>query len=181
MTTSLTGHSGPWSEDDFLALNSGVNRIEVIGGSLLVTSWPEAPQGTAPALLTATTTEAARDAGLLAWANVPVRLLPDTIVVPHVVVADTRPTGEVVDASEVVLLGEVISPGSAALARVLKAHLYAAARIGWYLTAELEPLAVRLRRLQGERYFEHAVAHEGQTLTSSFPFPFTCAAVGPLA
>jgi hypothetical protein len=175
VTTPLTEHFGPWSEDDFRALDRGVNRIELIGGNLLVSSWPEVPHQSTLAPLAGTAIKAAHDAGLLAWANVPVRLSPDTIVVPHVVVADTSPTGEVVDAAEVVLLGEVISPGSAALDLVLKTHLYATARIGWYLTAELEPLTVRLRRLQGERYFEHSVARDGETLTSSFPFPFALA------
>jgi hypothetical protein len=175
VTTPFTEHFGPWSEADLLALDSGGNRIELIGGNLLVSSWPEVPHRSALALLASTAIEAAHDAGLLAWANAPVRLSPDTIVVPHVVVADTSPTGEVVDASEVVLLGEVISRGNAPLDLVLKTHLYATARIGWYLTAELEPLTVRLLRLQGERYFEHTIARDGQTLTSSFPFPFALA------
>jgi hypothetical protein len=175
VTTTIAEHFGPWTEAEYVGLDNGINRIELISGNLLVSPWPDIAHQIALSPLVEATREAARNAGLGAWRNVQVRLAEDTIVIPDLVVADIRPAGEVVDVSEVVLLGEVISPTTATIDQVLKTHLYAAARIGWYLTAELEPFAVRLRRLQGERFFEHAVARRGQTLTSSFPFPFTVA------
>jgi Uma2 family endonuclease len=174
-TPSITEHDGPWAEADYLRLESEINRIELINGGLLVTPLPGIAHQITLGALTNATMRAARNAGLLAVHNVWVRLAADTIVIPDLVVVDVRPAGDVVDVSEVVLLGEIISPTGDAIDRVLKPSLYVAARIGWYLTVELEPVAVRLNRLQGERYFEHAVAREGQTLTSSFPFPFAVA------
>lgn len=174
-TTSIAEHFGPWGEADYLGLDNGINRIELISGNLLVSPWPDVAHQTALAPLIAATMRAAADSGLAVWRNAQVRLAEDTIVMPDLVVADIRPAREVVDSSEVVLLGEVLSPTTTVIDQVLKAHLYATARIGWYLTAELEPVSVKLRRLQGERYFEHAVARLGQTLASSFPFPFAVA------
>jgi hypothetical protein len=171
VTTTIAEHFGPWDEADYLGLDNGINRIELISGNLLVSPWPDIAHQTALAALTAPNREAARESGLRMWHNVPVRLTEDTIVIPDIVVADVRPAGDVVDVSEVVLLGEVISATTAQIDTVLKTHLYVSARIGWYLTVELEPVTVRLRRLQGERYFEHAGAREGQTLSSAFPFP----------
>lgn len=179
MTTTIAEHFGPWGETDYLGLDNGVNRIELISGNLLVSPWPDIAHQVALTSLVDANRQAARDAGLRAWRNMPVRLSPDTIVVPDLVVTDVQLSGEVVDSSEVVLLGEVISPSTTTIDEVLKIHLYARARIGWYLTVELEPVTVRLRRLQGERYFEHAVARDGQTLTSSFPFPFAVTGLSP--
>ncbi|NMO53652.1 Uma2 family endonuclease [Actinoplanes sp. TBRC 11911] len=173
MTTTITEHFGPWAEADYLGLDTGINRVELINGNLLVSPWPDNCHQIALAPLVFGTMRAARKAGLHAVGNVWVRLTADTIVIPDVVAVDKRQNEDVTDVSDVILLGEVISPTTELIDRVLKAHLYAAAGIGWFLTVELEPAVVRLQRLQGDRYFEHAVAVAGQTLKSSFPFPFS--------
>jgi len=104
--------------------------------------------------------------------TVNVRLLPDRIVNPDLVVAVTDLDGLVVEAHEIRLICEIVAPGSAAAERLIKPQLYAAAGIPWYLLLEQgTTLKLRLLRLDGPHYVEHAVASAGSSLTSGEPFP----------
>ena len=55
--------------------------------------------------------------------------------------------------------------------RVVTMQLYALAGIRWYLLAQVEPVELRLFRLDGRYYVEHAVAAKGEALRLTEPFP----------
>jgi Uma2 family endonuclease len=172
----------PWSEAEYLALGETLSRIELIDGGLWVSPAPNKPHQEICALLLAALRPAARVAGQRCMLTVNVRLAPDRIVIPDIVVAATDRLGDITGAKEVLLVAGVTSPSNAAFDRVMKMHLYAAAGIGWYLLVEpemrdYESLHLRLFRLDGEHYVEHATAEHGETLTSGSPFPIEISTV----
>ncbi|MEU8217545.1 Uma2 family endonuclease [Micromonospora taraxaci] len=144
-------HVGLWTEADYFALGETPDRIELLDGSLLLSPVPSKRHQLVSRRL-ADHVERAAD-GLPVFVAVNVRLGVDRVAIPDVVVADTDDGGTVVEAAEVVLVGEVVSPGNAAADRLLKMQLYAIARIPWYLPVE-----------------QDGDGHSGETLTVVEPF-----------
>jgi Uma2 family endonuclease len=157
---------GPWNEDDYFELGETPNRIELIDGSLLVSPAPSKRHQHVSFLLTQALTDSARRSGLAVYQAVNVRLKTNRIVIPDLVVADTDTEGSVVEAAEVKLVCEIVSPSNAVADRVTKMRLYAVAGIPWYLLVENDeagPL-LRLCQLRGEHYVVTGEARGGQAL-----------------
>jgi Uma2 family endonuclease len=181
MSLAVLDQPGPWSEEQFFAIGETPNRIELIDGGLWVSPAPNKPHQDISFLLMTMIRPAARVAGLRAYEAANLRLGPDRIVIPDIIVADTDPRGGVTEASEVVLVCEVVSPSNAANDRLLKMQFYAAAQIEWYLLVEpdlvaFEFVTLRLFQLAGQHYVEYAVTGRGGTLTLNSPFACRIAA-----
>ncbi|WP_232050039.1 Uma2 family endonuclease [Actinoplanes sp. OR16] len=168
----------PWTEENFFALGETPNKIELVDGSLWVSPSPNGPHQDISLQLGIALKPAARTLGLRVRLDLDVRLQPGTILRPDLIVVKGPRVVSTTDVADVLLVSEVISPGNATADRLLKRQLYAAAGIKWYLLVEpdmpdYESLTLRLLRLKGDAYVEHAVAASGTTLTLDDPLAVT--------
>ncbi|GAA2702764.1 hypothetical protein Apa02nite_058660 [Actinoplanes palleronii] len=172
---TLDNHEGPWTEADWLALGETHERIELFDGSLLVTSANDYHNTILFNLMKALH-PAARAAGLRAAQTPNVRLNNERTLIPDLAIKKSPITTAISSADEVVLVCEITSPSNAANDRINKMLAYAEAQIPWYLLIEpdfsgYESVALVLCRLESRTYIEHAAAKQGETLTSTLPFP----------
>lgn len=171
---ALGTHIGPWNEEDLLALPEGVQRYELLDGTLLVNPPPAvAHQRLSGQLFSALS--AAETPEFLVVEAVGVRLPNNTVFIPDVLVAtrDIALPNEsgILDPADVALVVEIVSPGSRTTDRVTKPAVYARAGIPSFWRVELEdgPAIVAYRLDQG-RYIEVATARPGERLVVERPF-----------
>ncbi|MEV6305961.1 Uma2 family endonuclease [Actinoplanes sp. NPDC051861] len=182
---SLEDHSGPWTEEEFLALDESSYRVELLEGGLWVSPGPNSPHQQMIGRLTAAFLPAADEAAIWVMSDMNTRLEPGTVMRPDLVLARGPRVATVVDASDVLLAVEITSPSNVTSDRVLKMQLYAQAKIKWYLLVEpdmttYESVTLRLFRLGAGGYDTYAVAEGDENLTLDEPFPLTINAQGLL-
>lgn len=170
-------HVGPWTVADVLALGQDTQqRVELVGGALLMSPAPSVPHRRASRRLAALLESAAGAAGadveIMEAVNV---ALPDGLLIPDIVVADAEAAskaGLTLDAAGVILVVEIVSPSTRITDTRTKPSLYAAAGIPHYWRLELEPApALYLAERSGSGYTETAAVLAGTTASLGEPFP----------
>jgi Uma2 family endonuclease len=174
MAMAVPAHAGPWTEEDLVALPDDGQRYELLEGSLLV-SPPPAVRHQRVTMRVVRLINDATPEGFEAVEAIGVRLPGGSLFVPDVVVAgvDSFQAAEsgVLDASEVHLIVEVVSPGSATTDRLTKPALYAGAGIPAFWRIELEEgPAVYVYRLEQMTYVDVSSARPGDRLVLDSPF-----------
>jgi Uma2 family endonuclease len=170
MTAAVFDHDGPWTEEEYLALGETQQRVELFDGSLHVTPAPTPRHQRISRKLGNVLEAAAEAVGLELLEAVNVRLRPGRIPIPDLVITNPVDLDEVIiEADEVRLVCEIISPSNAATDKVLKMHYYAAAGIEWYLLIEQDTGALRLYRRRGSHHTEHSTTKRGETLELGEP------------
>ena len=175
MSSAIFSDGRPMSEREYLALGETPERIELFDGSLYVTPAPIPIHQKISRRLANALDSGADAAGLQVLEAVNVRLRPDRILIPDIVIAlgDINLYELIIDSSEIRLVCEILSPSNPTTDKVLKMHYYAAAGIPWYLLVEPETLALRLYQLDDTKYIEHSVTEVGEVLRLTDPLVAT--------
>jgi Uma2 family endonuclease len=176
MTSAILGQGTPVTEEEFFALGETSKRVELFDGGLYVTPAPTPRHQVISRRLANLLDPGAEDAGLTVVEAANVRLQPDRIPIPDLVVTtDIDLDVLVIDAEDVLLVCEIVSPSNASADKVLKMYYYAAAGIPWYLLVEQETQALHLYELAAGHYREHSVTKPGEVLLLTEPVAATIA------
>lgn len=170
----LPRHAGPWTLDDVLSLpEDNSQRVELVDGMLLVS-----PMGSFRhqdlVFDTAAALRAACPDHLKTTIELNVLLSSGRLLIPDFTVVNPREVGVMYPVSDVVLVGEVLSPATRLNDLGLKRELYAQAGVKYYMLVDPEPKVAEatLLELQGTEYVEIARS-EGGVLEIKRPFPVT--------
>jgi Uma2 family endonuclease len=165
--TAPWNHAGVWTEEEYLKLPSGGPKVELVGGSLLVSPAPGKPHQRLMRRFATLIEQSAPD-DLVVEIEINVRIDQDVILIPDVVVTSEIDDDVVVhDPKHVLLVVEVRSPTNRGEKWIRKYAFYAQAAIPWFAVVETEDEkrpTVILQRLEGGTYIEFARATCGETL-----------------
>jgi Uma2 family endonuclease len=174
MISAILEQGTPVTEEEFFALGETSKRVELFDGSLYMTPAPTPRHQVISRRLANLLDPGAVDAGLTVMEAVNVRLQPGRIPIPDLVVTtDVDLDVLVIDAEDVLLVCEIVSPSNASADKVLKMHYYAAAGIPWYLLVDQETQALHLYQLTAGHYREHSVTKPGEVLHLTEPVAAT--------
>jgi Uma2 family endonuclease len=171
MTTALLHlDNRTWTESEFLAIGETPERIELFDGSLHITPGPPPIHQRLSTRLAFLLTPPAEAIGLFVHEAINVRVGTARIPIPDLAITTMIDFEElVVDASDVRLICEILSPSNATTDRVLKTRYYADAGIPWYLLAEPKTATFTLYKLEGSEYAVHTTAAPGELLEITEP------------
>lgn len=170
MTESLS-HVGPWTTADLAGLPDG-QRYEIIDGSLIVTPGPAPLHQLLAGRVSVFLRESApADADVVEATNL--QLSTERLLIPDVIVARSAAifAGSVaLEPAAVYLVVEVVSPSNAAMDRIFKPQLYAAAGIQWMWRLELGADGVEIVVLDLRSGSPVVHARSTDLLTVDLPF-----------
>ncbi|HEU5115901.1 MAG TPA: Uma2 family endonuclease [Isosphaeraceae bacterium] len=174
MAISVNTHFGPWTEEDLTGLPDVARGYELLEGTLLVKPLSGAPHQVVSGKLTSLLATMASP-GQMVLQAMGVRLPGNTMLIPDVFVGNREVllanTSGILDPTDVILVAEIVSPGSKIMDRLTKPALYADAGIPYYWRVELENgPAVFAYGLEGGRYVERGSTRPGERLTLNEPF-----------
>jgi Uma2 family endonuclease len=179
MTNPLVHHEwgAPWTIDDLPHLPDDGHRYELLDGSLLVSPAADTFHGRAAQGLVDLVRTGAPEELIVSGVGFGVRVRDDrTCYIPDLIVfrrsaLDRRI--QAIDAGDVLLVVEVLSPGNAGRDLVMKRHDYAIAGIPQYWIVDQDGRTLTVLRLDrsGRCYEESTVVKPGNRLTIDDPFP----------
>jgi Uma2 family endonuclease len=163
---------GPWTIDDLVHTPNDGNRYELVHGSLLVTPPPTVGHGNRSDLLRgALARQAPRGFRVLTVGlGIDIRrrttcYVPDLLITTDEAMSRDR---DVLNAAEVLLVAEVLSPGNRAHDPVQKRHDYAACGIPQYWI--VDPREQTLTVLTGSGYRDELVLRPGERWRTDQPY-----------
>jgi hypothetical protein len=171
-------HEGPWTEDVFLDLPHD-GHVEVVDGTLFI--GPIATEQRADVVSRVReAVESALPDGLQVRGPVPLRLGPDCVLVPDLVVTAAATEGEakdddegldgVLDGAAALMVIEVVGRDHGIADRSFKPQLYARSRIPYSLLIDHDGPTAVADMIIGGRYHEYARAGAGEQLRIEEPF-----------
>ena len=170
-------HEGPWTEDVFLDLPHD-GHVEVVDGTLLI--GPVATEQRAEVVSRVReAVESALPDGLQVRGPVPLRLGPDCVLVPDLVVTaategdgedDDEGFGYVIEAAAALMVIEVVGRDHGIADRSFKPQIYARSRIPYSLLIDHDGPTAVAEMIIGGRYHEYARAGAGEQLRIEEPF-----------
>ncbi|WP_157756638.1 Uma2 family endonuclease [Plantactinospora sp. KBS50] len=173
----LRWHDEPWTADLALQLLPEANgpRVEVVSGSVIVTPHAGTDHQTVERELSYLLHRAARRAGCWAYPEINI-VSDDDLLLPDIAVLRAPGRGRVsVGIAEVVLLGEIVSPGTRRRDVIDRPRQYADAKVPYFPRVDLRNRAatVALFELVEGESRPLAAAAAGTTFVMRQPFDFS--------
>jgi hypothetical protein len=164
----------PWTELSYLDLPASDGRVELADGALIVGPGTTIERGRAVQHVRDAVARVLPD-GLRVLGPMPVRLGPDCVLVPDLIITRVAADGDVgdpdvLDADDALMVLEVVGPEHGAVDRMFKPQLYARSGIPYSVLVDHKAPYAAASMLIGGRYHEYARTDDGAVLHIEEPF-----------